>query len=73
VASACRAAPERQELQAAVDQLPPAGPEARHVLAGGGGDGDEPPRHARQQVSTTISQPRTVLLLDTVGLVLVRK
>jgi hypothetical protein len=34
-----------------VDQLPAAGAEARHVLAGGGGDGDEPPRHARQQVS----------------------
>lgn len=47
----CRAPEEREELPAAVDQLPAAGAEARRVLAGGGGDGDEPPRRARQQVS----------------------
>jgi hypothetical protein len=52
-----RAQPEREELQAAVDQLPAAGAEARHVLPGGGGDGDEPPRRARQQVSTATAHP----------------
>jgi len=48
----CRAAAQRQELQAAVDQLPEAGAEARHVLPGGGGDRHEPPRQDGQQVST---------------------
>jgi hypothetical protein len=53
-----RAAAQRQELQAAVDQLPEAGAEARHVLPRGRGDRHEPPRQARQQVSTarTFSQ-----------------
>jgi hypothetical protein len=52
-----RAQPEREELQAAVDQLPAAGAEARHVLPGGGRDGDEPPCRARQQVSTATAHP----------------
>lgn len=63
--SLCRVAAVREELQAAVDQLPSAGAEARHVLPGGGGDGDEPPRHARQQVSTI---PRAALQLGTIPL-----
>uniref|UniRef100_A0A453KSI8 Myb-like domain-containing protein n=1 Tax=Aegilops tauschii subsp. strangulata TaxID=200361 RepID=A0A453KSI8_AEGTS len=43
-------APVREELPAAVDQLPPAGPQARAALRRGGEDGDRPARAARKQV-----------------------
>jgi hypothetical protein len=39
-----------EELPAAVDQLPAAGPEARAAVGGGGEDGDRPARGAGQPV-----------------------
>jgi len=42
----------REELPAAVDQLPPPGPEARQLHRRRGGDHHQAPRHARQQVRT---------------------
>jgi hypothetical protein len=42
----------REELPAAVDQLPPAGPQARQLHRRGGGDHHKAARHARQQVRT---------------------
>ncbi|KAL5203487.1 hypothetical protein ABZP36_014439, partial [Zizania latifolia] len=45
---ACRAATLRQELPAAVDQLPPARPEARQLLAAGGGPHRRAPRDPRE-------------------------
>jgi hypothetical protein len=41
----------RQELPAAVDQLPEAGPEARQILAAGGGPHRRAARAPREQVS----------------------
>ena len=41
-----------QELPPPVDQLPPAGPQARRLLAAGGGAHRQPPRHPRKQVHT---------------------
>jgi hypothetical protein len=41
----------REELPAAVDQLPAAGPEARQLHRRGGGDHHQAARLAREQVS----------------------
>jgi hypothetical protein len=49
-AVARRAAQVREELPAAVGQLPQARPQAWPSLPGGGGAGHRPPRAARQQV-----------------------
>jgi hypothetical protein len=50
--SICRFAAVREELPAAVDQLPPAGPQARQLHRRGGGHHHKAARHARQQVRT---------------------
>jgi len=42
-----------EELQAAVDQLPAAGPQARQLHRRGGGDHHKAARLAREQVSVT--------------------
>jgi len=49
-AQECRAAPVRQELPAAVDQLPPGGREEGEHLQGGRGRHHQAPRHPWQQV-----------------------
>jgi hypothetical protein len=46
-----RVAAVRQELPPPVDQLPPAGPQARRLLAAGGGAHRQPPRHPGKQVA----------------------
>jgi hypothetical protein len=48
---ACRASAVRQELPAPVDQLPPAGPEARHLLGAGGAHHHRRPPHPRKPVT----------------------
>lgn len=50
MAMACRAEPVRQELPTAVDQLPPAGHQARALHSRGGEVHRPAPRHRRQQV-----------------------
>ena len=47
----CRAAPVRQELPAAVDQLPPGGREEGEHLQGGRGCHHQAPRHPWEQVT----------------------
>jgi len=48
----------REELPAAVDQLPAAGPEARQLHRRGGGDHHAAARHAREQVSAKLAAAR---------------
>uniref|UniRef100_A0A453HID8 Uncharacterized protein n=2 Tax=Aegilops tauschii TaxID=37682 RepID=A0A453HID8_AEGTS len=50
----CRAAAVREELQAAVDQLPEAGPQTGQLHRGGGRAHHQAPRAARQQVTILI-------------------
>jgi len=60
----CRAAAVREELQAAVDQLPEGGPQEGEHLGGGGGDDHQAPRHPWQQVrlyQTLCSSPPNCL------------
>ena len=44
----------REELQAAMDQLPEGGSQEGEHHGGGGGDDHQAPRHAWQQVATHI-------------------
>ena len=62
----CRAAAVREELQAAVDQLPEGGSQEGEHLGGGGGDDHQAPRHPWQQVrlfQTPCSSPPTAWIL----------
>jgi hypothetical protein len=54
LAFARMAAEVREELPAAVDQLPEPRPQAGTPLRGGGGAGHRPPRAARQQVRPSV-------------------
>jgi len=61
-AQECWAAAVREELQAAVDQLPEGGSQEGEHLGGGGGDDHQAPRHPWQQVrlyQTLCSSPPT--------------
>jgi hypothetical protein len=57
----------REELPAAVDQLPPPGPQARQLQRRGGGDRHQAPRLARQQVRSDLEDFSSLTLLHSAG------